>query len=196
MDSKALAFLCIFLAAAATLAVATMEQDENDCADQMANMAECIPYVSGSAKKPTETCCQDAEKVRSAKPKCLCVLIIESTDTSMGLPINTTLALQMPTACKSDAKVSDCPTLLNLPADSPKAKIFKLEGASPTTDSLPASASSSSSSSTPSSSSSTPASSGSGSETKTTTSTSAGGALLSGGILAIIGLASSAIALM
>lgn len=110
MESKALAIFCILLATAATLAVATLEQDENDCADQMANMAECIPYVSGSAKKPTPTCCADAEKVRSAKPKCLCVLIIESTDTSMGLPINTTLALQMPTACKSDAKVSDCPS--------------------------------------------------------------------------------------
>lgn len=109
MEFSKFAIFCILMATAATVAVATMEQDEKDCADQMANLAACIPYVSGSAKKPTPECCEETKKVRSAKPKCLCVLIIESTDTSMGLPINTTLALQMPSACNIDAKVSDCP---------------------------------------------------------------------------------------
>ncbi|XVE98226.1 hypothetical protein REPUB_Repub03eG0087500 [Reevesia pubescens] len=132
-------------------AMATMEDDEKECADQLANLASCIPYVSGTAKKPTPQCCQDTQKVKASKPKCLCVLIKESTDPSLGLPVNTTLALQMPTACNIDAKVSDCPTILNLPPDSPDAKIFKEtdKGSSTTssTDSPPTSGSTSSSSS-------------------------------------------------
>lgn len=102
---KMLPILALMVAAAA----ATIEQDEKDCADQLANLAACIPFVSGTAKKPTPQCCEATQKVKSAKPKCLCVLIKESADPSMGLPVNTTLALEMPSACNIDAKVSDCP---------------------------------------------------------------------------------------
>ncbi|EEF47016.1 lipid binding protein, putative [Ricinus communis] len=130
---------------------ASLQQDEQDCADQLTNLASCIPYVSGTAKNPTPQCCQDTQKVKASKPKCLCVLIKESTDPSMGLPVNTTLALHMPSACNIDAEVSDCPSILNLPPDSPDAKIFKEAAASSDAataapaDSPPTSASSSSS---------------------------------------------------
>lgn len=100
--------LLILLCSSTT--TATLADDEKDCADQLQNLAECIPYVSGTANKPTPQCCADADKVRTSNPKCLCVLILESTDTSLALPINTTLALQMPAACNSDAKISDCPS--------------------------------------------------------------------------------------
>ncbi|KAF6175250.1 hypothetical protein GIB67_030468 [Kingdonia uniflora] len=131
----------------------TMEADEKDCADELTKLAECIPYVSGTAKKPTQACCDDMKKVKSEKPKCLCVLIKESTDPSMGLPINTSLAMQMPTVCNiDDAKVSDCPSLLKLAPDSPDAKIFKdADSGTPstttTTTSPPSSATDSSSNS-------------------------------------------------
>ncbi|XP_038985353.1 non-specific lipid transfer protein GPI-anchored 13-like [Phoenix dactylifera] len=104
---------------------ATLEEDEKECADQLQNLAPCVPYVSGSAPKPTPECCADAEKVRASQPKCLCVLIVESTDPSLALPINTTLALHMPAACNSDAKVSNCPSILKLNPSSPEARIFK-----------------------------------------------------------------------
>lgn len=87
-----------------------MEDDEKECAEELTNLASCLPFVSGSAKKPTAECCEDTKKVKASKPKCLCVLIKESTDPSMGLPVNTTLALQMPSACNIDGKVSDCPS--------------------------------------------------------------------------------------
>ncbi|KAK9268588.1 hypothetical protein L1049_000342 [Liquidambar formosana] len=172
--SKKLMVSCIVMASLAAAAMATMADDEKDCADQLANLAACIPFVSGTAKKPSPQCCEDTQKVKSTKPKCLCVLIKESTDPSMGLPVNTTLALQMPSACNIDAKVSDCPSILNLSPDSPDAKIFK--GAATdstttsTTDSPPTSAASSSSGS---SSSSTPGSS-STSDSKATPSSNGG----------------------
>jgi Probable lipid transfer len=61
------------------------QADEKDCVRHT--------YVTGAANKPTPQCCADAEKVRSTKPKCLCLLIKESTDPCLGLSINTTLAL-------------------------------------------------------------------------------------------------------
>ncbi|KAJ0091644.1 hypothetical protein Patl1_13177 [Pistacia atlantica] len=130
MRDKKMVLLCIAVASLAMVTMATMEDDEKECADQLTNLASCIPYVSGTAKKPTTQCCQDTEKLKASKPKCLCVLIKESTDPSMsmGVPVNTALALQMPAACKIDASVSNCPALLNLPADSPDAKIFKEAG--------------------------------------------------------------------
>ncbi|KAJ8750440.1 hypothetical protein K2173_015579 [Erythroxylum novogranatense] len=168
--------LCGMVAYLAVVSIATIQDDEQECAEQLGNLAACIPFVSGTANKPTPECCQDTQKVKANKPKCLCVLIKESTDPSMGLPVNTTLALQMPSACNIDAKVSDCPTILNLPPDSPDAKIFREAGSSDattttsTTDSPPTTASpgssSSSSSSTPDSNSKTTPSSNGVAKTK------------------------------
>lgn len=110
MRSKKLLVFCIVVGSLAMVSMATMEDDENECAEELTNLASCLPFVSGSAKKPTAECCEDTKKVKASKPKCLCVLIKESTDPSMGLPVNTTLALQMPSACNIDGKVSDCPS--------------------------------------------------------------------------------------
>lgn len=107
--NKQYSLVYILVASLAVMAMGTIEDDEKTCADQLTSLGACIPYVSGSAPKPTPQCCEDTKKVKNSQPKCLCVLIKESTDPSLGLPINTTLALKMPTACNIDAKVSDCP---------------------------------------------------------------------------------------
>ncbi|KAM1508399.1 hypothetical protein ACFX10_017716 [Malus domestica] len=125
MGSKKLRLFCIVVASLAVATMATMEDDEKECADQMADLAACIPFVSGTSKKPMPECCENTKKLKANKPKCLCVLIKESTDPSMGLPVNTTLVLQMPSACDIDGKISDCPSILNLPPNSPDAKFFK-----------------------------------------------------------------------
>ncbi|KAK6945013.1 Bifunctional inhibitor/plant lipid transfer protein/seed storage helical domain [Dillenia turbinata] len=182
--NKKLIMLYLLVATLAMVASGTMEQDEQDCADQLTNLAACIPFVSGTAKKPTQECCDDTQKVKSSKPKCLCVLIKESSDPSMGLPINTTLALQMPAACNIDAKVSDCPSILNLPPGSPDAKIFAQAAPDSSTTSSTDSPSTSAATSTGSSSSSSastmsPSTSGSSSDTKATPDSNNGGKLKS-----------------
>jgi len=53
---------CIVVAslmAAATMG--TLEDDETECAEQLTSLASCSPYVSGTAKKPTQECCEDAK---------------------------------------------------------------------------------------------------------------------------------------
>ncbi|CAK9154424.1 unnamed protein product [Ilex paraguariensis] len=189
---------CIFAALLVVAVMATMEDDEKDCADQLANLAACIPFVSGGAKKPTPECCEDTQKVKSVKPKCLCVLIKESTDPSMGLPINTTLALQMPAACNIDAKISDCPTILKLPPDSPDAKIFKVAdgGGSGATNSTTGSSSTPANSETTSSKSpSSSSETGSSSDSKRSTSSTCR-ALLDPSLLVKMGLASIAVLML
>ncbi|KAJ4837593.1 hypothetical protein Tsubulata_009699 [Turnera subulata] len=193
---------CIVVVSLAMTSMATLQDDETECADQLTSLASCIPFVSGTAKKPTPECCQDTQKLKANKPKCLCVLIKESTDPSMGLPINTTLALQMPSACNIDASVSNCPSLLNLSPDSPDAKIFKDAGAgsdssatttTSTTDS-PSSASPSTSSGSSSSTTSAPDSSAK-SDTKTTTSSNDGAKTKLFGGAGMIGAALAALML-
>ena len=58
--------ICIVVASWAMASMATMEDDEKECDDQLANLASCIPFVSGTAKKPTPQCCQDTQKVKPA----------------------------------------------------------------------------------------------------------------------------------
>lgn len=111
--NKQYCLVYILVASLTVMAMSSIEDDEKSCADQLTSLGACIPYVSGSAPKPTPQCCEDTKKVKNSQPKCLCVLIKESTDPSLGLPINTTLALKMPTACNIDAKVSDCPCKTN-----------------------------------------------------------------------------------
>ncbi|KAL3655964.1 hypothetical protein CASFOL_000360 [Castilleja foliolosa] len=183
--------ICILLALTASIS-ASLEDDEKDCAEQLTNLAACIPYVSGNAKQPTKECCDGTAKLKVAKPKCLCVLIKESADPSMGLPINTTLALQMPGACNIDANVSDCPTLLKIPADSADAKIFKVGSEDSSTASTAAAANS------PSASSASSAATASD-NTKTTTSSlksNDGAAKVSATILLVIALASISLILI
>ncbi|CAA0832661.1 Bifunctional inhibitor/lipid-transfer protein/seed storage 2S albumin superfamily protein [Striga hermonthica] len=171
--------MCIVVLAV-TGTIISVEDEEKACAEQLTKLAACIPFVSGTTKQPSKECCDDTSKLKASQPQCLCVLIKQSSDPSMGLPINTTLALQMPAACNIDAKVSDCPSLLNIPADSPEAKIFKVASADSTAKS--------DSSKSPSS----PATATSDHNTKTTTSSSINRAanVYINNILLIIGLAS------
>ncbi|CAN1177739.1 Non-specific lipid transfer protein GPI-anchored 13 [Linum perenne] len=185
-DGKIKLVCILIVGCLAIAAIATLQDDEAECAQHLTDLAACIPFVSGTAKKPTPECCQDAKKLKTTEPKCLCVLIIASTDPSMGLPVNTTLALQMPSACNiNDAKVSNCPSLLNISPDSPDAKVFKEAGISDSSatggsstatgyspNSASTSSSDSSSSSSPASTSSTSTGSSSKSDSKTSSSSS------------------------
>ncbi|KAF8407009.1 hypothetical protein HHK36_006131 [Tetracentron sinense] len=186
--SMKLIMVCVIVASLAVASTGTIEDDEKECAEQLTNLAACIPFVSGSAKKPTKECCDETAKVKSSRPKCLCVLIKESTDPNMGLPVNTTLALQMPSACNIDAKVSDCPSLLKLPPGSPDAKIFgeaNVDSTTTTTTTTPPSSTTSGSSSS--------STSGSGSGSKATPSSTNDGAKMknfgSGSIVMVVAVA-------
>ncbi|KAB1220991.1 Protein YLS3 [Morella rubra] len=90
------------------LGSSNLDQDRAECADQLVGLATCLPYVEGDAKAPTLDCCTGLGQVLQKSMKCLCVLIRDRDDPNLGLKINVTLALHLPTACHAPNKVSEC----------------------------------------------------------------------------------------
>ncbi|KAJ4843551.1 hypothetical protein Tsubulata_007969 [Turnera subulata] len=106
------------------LGIADSDKDKDECAQQLVGMATCLPYVQGNAKAPTPDCCTGLKEILKADKKCLCVVIKDRNDPDLGLQINVTLALGLPSVCHAPANVSQCPALLNLPPNSPDAQVF------------------------------------------------------------------------
>jgi hypothetical protein len=90
----------------------TMEdaaKDREECTQQLVGLATCLPYVGGQAKAPTPDCCTGLKQVLNNNKKCLCVIIRDRNDPDLGLQINVTLALGLPSVCHAPANVSQCP---------------------------------------------------------------------------------------
>ncbi|KAF5200387.1 Yls3, partial [Thalictrum thalictroides] len=100
-------------------------KDRDECASQLVGLSTCLPYVSGTGKAPTPDCCKGLKQVLGKSRKCLCVLVKDRDDPELGLNINATLALGLPAVCKAQSNASECPALLNLPPNSPDAKVFE-----------------------------------------------------------------------
>ncbi|PSR90251.1 hypothetical protein CEY00_Acc30451 [Actinidia chinensis var. chinensis] len=107
------------------LASSDLAKDRQECADQLVGLATCLPYVGGQAKAPTLDCCSGLKQVLKASKKCLCILVKDRNDPSLGLKINATLALSLPTTCHAPSNVSECPALLHLAPNSTDAKVFE-----------------------------------------------------------------------
>ncbi|XP_026422079.1 protein YLS3-like [Papaver somniferum] len=102
-----------------------VDKDREECATQLVGLATCLPYVGGTAKAPTPDCCTGLKQVLTTSKKCLCILIKDRNDPSLGLKINATLALGLPAICKTNSGISECPALLHLSPNSPDAKVFE-----------------------------------------------------------------------
>ncbi|KAI3681254.1 hypothetical protein L6452_36043 [Arctium lappa] len=117
------------------------DKDKEECTEQLVGLATCLPYVGGNAKSPTPDCCSGLKQVLSTNKKCLCVVIKDRNDPDLGLTINVTLALGLPTVCHAPANVSKCPELLHLAPNSTDAQIFNQYGhpstAAPATSPIP-----------------------------------------------------------
>ncbi|KAI5073295.1 hypothetical protein GOP47_0011308 [Adiantum capillus-veneris] len=108
-------------------------QPDDSCISPLESLFSCLPYAQGKQVVPTATCCTNIDNVFRSQKKCLCELIIASSNgASTGLPaFNRTLAIKMPSACNVPADPSLCPGLLGIPPSSPEAKDF-LNAAPPT----------------------------------------------------------------
>ncbi|KAL3611076.1 hypothetical protein D5086_002096 [Populus alba] len=117
-------FGVVLMSVMVSLAMADKDKDTEECAEQLVGLATCLPYVGGDAKAPTPDCCNGLKQVLKDNKKCLCVIIKDRNDPELGLKINATLALSLPSVCHAPANVSQCPALLNLPPNSPDAQVF------------------------------------------------------------------------
>lgn len=92
-------------------AIADKAKDTEECTNELVGLATCLPYVGGQAKSPTPDCCRGLKQVLKDDKKCLCVIIRDRDDPELGLNINVTLALGLPSVCQAPANVSQCPGL-------------------------------------------------------------------------------------
>ncbi|CAJ1978367.1 unnamed protein product [Sphenostylis stenocarpa] len=124
-NTKALAQLMLVGTVMVGMAMGDSSKDKEECTEQLAGLATCLPYVGGQAQAPTPDCCSGLKQVLKNKKKCLCVIIKDRNDPDLGgLQINVTLALNLPTACNSPVNVSKCPELLQMDPKSPEAQVF------------------------------------------------------------------------
>ncbi|KAL5197725.1 hypothetical protein ABZP36_001237 [Zizania latifolia] len=102
--------------------------DRAECSNTLVGLATCLTYVQDEAMAPTPDCCAGLKTLLQTSRKCLCVLVKDRDDPSLGLKVNVTKALSLPSLCNAPANISDCPRLLNLPPNSKDAQIFEQFG--------------------------------------------------------------------
>lgn len=131
MDAKFVLVLVAVTQAVSVLQVAwsspmihDLTQDRAECTQQLLGIATCLPYVGGNSKAPTIECCSGLKKVLSQSLKCLCILVKDRDDPNLGLKINSTLALGLPSACHAPVNISKCIDLLELSPSSSDAQMF------------------------------------------------------------------------
>ncbi|XP_061369623.1 non-specific lipid transfer protein GPI-anchored 14-like [Gastrolobium bilobum] len=124
-NTKALAHLLLLASMIVGSVLGDSSKDKEECTEQLAGLATCLPYVGGEAKAPTPDCCSGLKQVLKSNKKCLCVIIKDRNDPDLGgLQINVTLALSLPTVCNAPANISKCPELLHMDPKSPEAQVF------------------------------------------------------------------------
>ncbi|KAJ7969952.1 Lipid transfer protein [Quillaja saponaria] len=124
-----LAYIIVLLASALiSPTLADSAKDRAECAEQLTGIATCLPYVGGDAKSPTLDCCTGLKQAFKTNKKCICLIVKDHDDPDLGLKINVTLALGLPTVCKTPDNISQCPALLHLDPKSPEAQVFNQVG--------------------------------------------------------------------
>ncbi|KAI3469594.1 hypothetical protein Pfo_026257 [Paulownia fortunei] len=91
---------------------------QSGCTSVLISMASCLNYVTGSATTPSSSCCSALANVVQTQPRCLCA-IVNGGGGSLGVNINQTLALQLPTVCKVETPPASRCNAVNGPAMSP-----------------------------------------------------------------------------
>ena len=109
LSTLTLPFLLVLMSVMVSYTMADAAKDREECAQQLVGLATCLPYVGGQAKAPTPDCCSGLKQVLKDNKKCLCVIIRDRNDPELGLQINVTLALGLPSVCNAPANVSQCP---------------------------------------------------------------------------------------
>uniref|UniRef100_A0A5B7AHM1 Putative non-specific lipid transfer protein GPI-anchored 2 n=1 Tax=Davidia involucrata TaxID=16924 RepID=A0A5B7AHM1_DAVIN len=89
---------------------------ELDCSTYIYNMSDCLTYVEPGSNltKPDKDCCPELASLVDNQPICLCKLLANSTDI-VGMPINVTKALNLPSVCKVTTPDASACSVLGYP---------------------------------------------------------------------------------
>ncbi|PHU24331.1 hypothetical protein BC332_09438 [Capsicum chinense] len=93
----------------------------SSCGPLLFQLAPCGPFVQGVSPSPTQRCCINLRQLYSQQPGCLCLLLNQTGIST--LPINATLALQLPLLCSMHVDNSTCSVSEGLPPNSPTPQV-------------------------------------------------------------------------
>ncbi|KAL8170286.1 hypothetical protein V2J09_022090 [Rumex salicifolius] len=110
---------------------ASSAQTSSTCTNVLISMSPCLNYITGNTSTPSSGCCSQLSSVVKSQPECLCQVISGSGSSaaaaSMGINVNRTQALELPTACKVQTpSISRCTGAVF---------VVEFEAASPSSDS-------------------------------------------------------------
>ncbi|XP_021759320.1 protein 108-like [Chenopodium quinoa] len=77
-----------------------------ECGPRLLVLAPCAPFVQGQSPGPSVQCCNNLLQVYNLERGCLCLFLNGTALAS--LPINNTLALQLPGLCNPQIDPSTC----------------------------------------------------------------------------------------
>ena len=112
LRSSQLLYFLLVIPGLFSFASSDFASDRAECADQLTGLATCLTYVENRASAPTPDCCSGLKQVLAKSRKCLCVLIKDRDNPSLGVKINVTTAMALPTVCHASANISECPSML------------------------------------------------------------------------------------
>lgn len=78
----------------------SMAQIDSGCVNVLISLSPCLDYVTGNASVPSSVCCSQLAFVVRSQPQCLCEVVNGGAAAAVGLNINQTQALALPTACR------------------------------------------------------------------------------------------------
>ncbi|KAI4331508.1 hypothetical protein MLD38_029693 [Melastoma candidum] len=76
------------------------------CQPQLLSLVPCAPFVQATTPSPPQSCCDVLNQIYGQQPRCLCLLL--NATNVVSIPINNTLALQLPRLCNIPADPSSC----------------------------------------------------------------------------------------
>lgn len=81
---------------------------QSGCTIGLMGMSPCLNFITGNTSTPSSSCCSQLGNVVQSQPQCLCQLL-NGNGINLGLSINRTLALTLPSACNVQTPpVSQC----------------------------------------------------------------------------------------
>ncbi|CAL9050382.1 unnamed protein product [Musa banksii] len=100
----------ILVAAMAAVLLAGASAQSSSCSSAIMSLSPCLDYITGNASTPSSSCCSQLSSVVQSEPQCICTLISSgaSSASSLGITVNQTQALALPSACKVQIPHSQC----------------------------------------------------------------------------------------
>ncbi|WOL20645.1 hypothetical protein Cni_G29450 [Canna indica] len=85
-------------------------QSNSSCSSVIMSLSPCLDYITGNTSTPSSSCCSQLASVVQSDPECICTIISSGATSaaSLGITVNQTQALALPSACKVQVPLSQC----------------------------------------------------------------------------------------